>query len=407
MHEPSRLPEKGDRDGHDAPPRHRKFPFGAAIAIAVAALVVVALVVVPRLTGDRKVEQSTEQMAVPTVTILHPQSAAAETDLVLPGNVQPWIEAPLAARTNGYLKDWKADIGARVKAGDLLAEIETPEIDQQLDQARAALAQNQANLALSKTTADRWAALYRTNAVSEQENQEKQADLAVQTANVAAAAANVRNLEAQQSFQKITAPFDGIVTSRTTDVGALINAGSGAGQELFRIADIHILRVYVSVPEVFAASMKIGTEASLRLASAPGVPVTGKIAETAGAINPQSRTLLVQLQIPNQDGKLLPGGYGEVHFHLVLDHAPLVLPANTLIFRSAGSQVGVVPGTGDQGTVSLRKVRIGRDFGNTVEIADGIQADDRVILNPSDSLTDGLQVRVKEQEKKAADPAKK
>jgi len=384
---------------YDATPE-KGFPFLPVVIGAAVAIGIIALVLIPRLHEKSELKSSTQEMAVPTVTVLHPKTGPSQVTLTLPGNVQAFYDSPIFARTDGYLKKWYVDIGGAVKEGQLLAEIDSPEVDQQLNQAVAARDQAKANLTLSQTTAARWEGLLKTNAVSQQEVDEKEGDFAARQADFANADANVHRLENLQSFEKVVAPFDGIVTQRNTDIGNLINAGSsGPGQQLFRVAQIGTLRVYVQVPEIYSASITPGTEAQIALASSPGVSVTGKVVSTAGSIDPGSRTLTTEIQVPNPDDKLMPGGYAQVHFDIQLHHPPLVVPSNTLLFRTAGSQVGIVKS--DQ-TVDLKKVQIGRDFGTTVEIIDGLSADDSVILNPSDSLTIGTKVNVKEQ----TDPAK-
>lgn len=371
-------------------PAHAKKAFILGL-FAVAALL--AVVIIRRTTHKREVEAATRAMATMTVTIIQPQPGPPETVLSLPGSVQPFYEAPIYARTNGYLKKWYVDIGAEVKAGQVLAEIDAPEIDQQLNQAYAVREQAKANLALAKSTADRWLGLISKNAVAQQDVDEKSGELAARRAALTAAEADVSRLENLQSFKKITAPFDGVVTTRNTDIGNLINAGgASAGQELFRVAQIGTLRVYVHVPEGESGSVAIGTPASIALASAPGSPATGKVVGTAKAIDPQSRTLLVEIQVPNPEGKLLPGSYAEVALHVPSRHPLPILPINALLFRPEGIQVGTVDA---QGIVALKTVRLGRNFGTTAEVLENLKNDDRVILNPPDSLVAGTKVRVK------------
>jgi len=397
--DPKTAPEAKERPPQRPNPgahaEEKGFPFWPIVIGAAVVIGIIALVLIPRLHQKSELKTSTDEMSVPTVTILHPKTGPGQVTLTLPGNVQAFYDSPIFARTDGYLKKWYVDIGGAVKEGQLLAEIDSPEVDQQLIQAQASRDQATANLNLSRTTAVRWEGLLKTNAVSQQEVDEKEGDLAARQADFANADANVRRLENLQSFEKVVAPFDGIVTQRNTDIGNLINAGaSGPGQQLFRVAQIGTLRVYVQVPEAYSASITPGTEAQIALASSPGQPATGKVVSTAGSIDPGSRTLMTEIQVPNPDDKLMPGGYAQVHFDIVLPHPPLVIPANTLLFRTAGSQVGIVDA---DHTVQLKKVQIGRDFGTTVEITDGITADDSVILNPSDSLTAGTKVNVKEQ----------
>lgn len=343
--------------------------------------------------AETELKKNTEEMAIPSVTVVHPVSQAAEVKFALPGNVQAYIESTIYARVSGYLKKWYVDIGATVKEGQLLAEIDTPETDQQLNQFRATLTQNQADLQLAQSTADRWTRLIKDNAVSQQEVDEKLSALNVAKANVAAAAANVKRLEDLQAFQKVYAPYDGVITARRTDVGNLINAGAGSpSQQLFGIAQINILRVYVSVPEIYATYVTPGLTAQVELGTNPGAPITGKLVRTSGSIDPTSHTMLAEIDLDNPDGKLLPGGYAQAHFDITMDHPPLVIPANALIFRSKGAQVAVVdPATN---TAHLTDIKIGRDFGTKLEITQGLNPSDQIIVNPADSLSDGSKVQV-------------
>jgi multidrug efflux pump subunit AcrA (membrane-fusion protein) len=352
---------------------------------------------------------ATQQMAVSTVLVVHPERGATDVHLVLPGTVQAEMESSVYAQVSGYIKRWLVDIGAPVKEGELLAEIDTPVTDQQLMQAQAAMAQAQANLNLAKTTAQRYNELRNTNAVSQQDVDTQNAGVAVQEANLAAAQANVRALEQTEAFKEVKAPFDGVVTARKIDVGDLVTA-SGAStaaqgnapsqtatpsQELFRVAQTKTLRVYVNIPENYSDEIVPGISATLDLASSPNKKVTGTLARTSQSIDPNSLTLLAEVDVPNPDGKLLPGGYAQVHFDITTDHPPLVIPGNTLIFRAQGTQVGVVDT--DTNTVHLQDIKIGRDFGTKLEVIDGLNESDSVILNPSDSLTDGAKVQVKDQ----------
>jgi multidrug efflux pump subunit AcrA (membrane-fusion protein) len=321
--------------------------------------------------------------------------------------VQAEMESSVYAQVSGYIKRWLVDIGAPVKEGELLAEIETPVTDQQLMQAQAAMAQAQANLNLAQTTAARYNDLLKTNAVSKEDVDTQNAGVAVQEANLAAAQANVRALEQTEAFKEVKAPFDGVITARKIDVGDLVTAtGSGTAaqgnapsqngtpsQELFRVAQTKTLRVYVNIPENYSDEIVPGISATLDLASSPNQKVTGKLARTSQSIDPNSLTLLAEVDVPNPDGKLLPGGYAQVHFDITTNHPPLVIPGNALIFRAQGTQVGVVDT--DTNTVHLKDIKIGRDFGTKLEVVDGLQEDDSVILNPSDSLIDGAKVQVK------------
>ncbi len=326
-----------------------------------------------------------------TVAVVHPKPAESAESLSLPGNVQAYLDTPIYARTNGYLKRWLVDIGAKVRAGQLLAEIDTPEVDEELRQAEAAEAQAVANLDLAKKTADRWQNLLKDDGVSQQEVDQNVAAYQARQADLRAAQANVQRLKDMQSFQKIVAPFSGIITARNVDVGALITAGST--QPLFRLAQNDILRVYVNVPQTYSRSIFAGLGADLSVPEYPGRLFTGKVVRTAGAIEPNSRTLLTEVDVPNSRGEILPGVYGTVQFHLTMADPPLMLPANTLLFRSAGTQVAIA---GPDGIVHLQKVTLGRDLGTTVEIASGVSARDAIIVNPSDSIAEGDAVVVEQ-----------
>lgn len=352
---------------------------------------------------------ATKEMAISTVLVVHPERGATDIHLVLPGTVQAEMESSVYAQVSGYIKRWLVDIGASVKEGQLLAEIETPVTDQQLMQAQAAMAQAQANLNLAKTTAARYNDLLKTNAVSQEDADTQNASVAVQEANLDATQANVRGLEQTEAFKEVKAPFDGIVTARKIDVGDLV-AASGSGtatqgsapsqsatpsQELFRVAQTKMLRVYVNIPENYSAEIVPGISATLDMASSPNQKVTGKLARTSQSIDPNSLTLLAEVDVPNPDGKLLPGGYAQVHFDITTTHPPLVIPGNTLIFRAQGTQVGIV--NTDTNTVHLVDIKIGRDFGTKLEVVDGLKESDSIILNPSDSLADGAKVQVNTQ----------
>jgi RND family efflux transporter MFP subunit len=346
-----------------------------------------------RVRADAVLKQETLDMAVPTVEVVHPQPSSAAEELVLPGNMQPFVATPIFARVNGYLKKWYYDIGARVKAGQLLAEIETPETDQQLDQARADLATAQANHRLAQITADRYQNLLKTESVAKQDVDNKVGDLQARKAIVDSATSNVRRLEEMQRFQKVYAPFDGVITARNIDIGALIDAGANSpGKEMFDLAATDRLRVYVNVPQVYSRSATVGKPAELTLTELPGRIFSGQIVRTADAIDPASRTLLTEVDVDNPAGELLPGAFVSVHFHLGSKPGAVILPVNALIFRSAGLQVAVIR----NGRAVLVPVTMGRDFGNTVELASGVSAADLVIENPSDSLTSGTPVRVTE-----------
>jgi RND family efflux transporter MFP subunit len=371
---------------------HRSHWWIFLLAIVVAALLVV-FGILPRIQARTALRQETTRMAVPTVAVVQPKRSAPAQEIVLPANVQAFADAPIYARTNGYLKRWYVDIGSRVKEGQLLAEIDTPEVTQQLRQARADLGTTQANLNLSKITADRYQGLLKTDSVSKQESDNAAGDYEAKQANVQSAQANVRRLEELQSFQKIYAPFSGVITARNTDVGALINSGStgGNGNELFHIAQPDKLRVYVSVPQVYSQAAKPGIAADLTLAEFPGRRFQGKLVRTANAIDPASRTLLVEIAVNNPTGQLFTGSYAEVHFKLPTPASSLILPVNTLLFRSEGLRVATV---GQDQKVELKQITLGHDFGGEVEVVAGLDGTENVIINPPDSVTDGETVRI-------------
>jgi RND family efflux transporter MFP subunit len=345
-----------------------------------------------RRTSNESLAATTKTLALQNVNVIHAELGSPITDLTAPGTVQAFSESPIYSRINGYLRVWNADIGAHVRKGQLLAVIEAPEVDQELSHARAMLAQAQANLQLATVTSARYRDLIKSNSVSQQEVDNNNQNLNSQTANMQAATAEVGRLEQMQGFEKIYAPFDGVITARKTEVGDLINAGnSGLGAELFRISNITTMRVYVNVPEVYSRAIAPGVRASMEVASLSDRQFTGAVARTSHAIGMNSRTLLTEVDVPNPKGELFPGAYAQVHFHLSLKAVPLVLPGNTVLFQAQGPQVGVV---NSQNHVELRKVTLGRDFGNRVEILSGIGQSDAVIANPPDYLVDGMSVAV-------------
>lgn len=344
-----------------------------------------------RVAAESSLKTATEQAAIPIVNVIHPSLTAPAEEIALPGNTQAYTDTPVYARTSGYLRRWYFDIGAHVKKGQLLAEIETPEIDHQLQQARADLATAQANLHLAETTAARWQFLLKSNSVSKQETDEKIGDFHAKKAIVDAAAANVSRLEDLQSFQNVYAPFDGIITARNIDVGSLIDSGANTpGKELFHIAATNRLRVYVAIPEVYSRAARTDTPAYLTLDEYPGRKFYGRIARNSNSIDPSSRTLLTEVDINNPDGRLLPGAYVFVHLKLPGQIRSVTVPSNTLLFRSEGLRVGVVR----DGRTELRPIVIGRDYGDRVEVVSGLRPRDQVILDPADSLIDGEHVRI-------------
>ena len=369
---------------------------GRGIWIAIIVLLVVAGVVIagiiPRERAKAALRTETYDLAVPTVTVIHPKIGAPLQEIVLPGNIQAFIDSPIYARTNGYLKKWYADIGSHVKAGQLLGEIETPEVDQQLDQARADLNTAQANDHLAEITATRYRDLGKTEAVSKQDVDNAAGDAEAKKAMVASAQSNVKRLEQLQSFEKIYAPFDGVITARNTDIGHLINSGAGGpATELFHIAETRSLRVYINVPQEYSQATDPGLTADLTLQEFPGKRFKGKLVRTSSSIDPVTRTLLVEVDVENPTGELLPGAYTQVHLRVPSGTPAVILPVSAMLFRSEGMQAATVE-NGDQ--VQLRNVVVGRDFGNEIEVVSGIKASDWVIVNPSDSLVSGEKVRL-------------
>lgn len=332
----------------------------------------------------------TKSLEVQSVNVIHPERGKSSSDLTLPGMIQAFSQSPVYARVDGYVRTWYVDIGAHVTKGQLLAEIDAPEVDQQLNQARAMLKQAETNLELAKVTAPRYQELIKTNSVSQQEVDQNNQNLSAQEANVQAETAAVGRLEQMQGFEKIVAPFNGVITERKTDFGDLVNAGNaGTGHELFRISQNNIVRVFVTVPEEFTSEVKPGTKASMDVISLPNRRFAASVTRTADAIDTTSRTLTVEIDVPNPSGELLPGAYANVHFQLPLNVAPLVLPASTVLFQADGPQVGIV---NRQNQVELRKVTLGHDFGDAIEILTGVRSGDAVIANPPDSLTNGMRV---------------
>ncbi len=360
-------------------------------AVAVIFVIVISLGFIGRKKAEAELKQTTATAAIAKVNVVYPKMDAPSDEIVLPGNTQAFTDAPIFARTSGYVKSWHVDIGTRVKKGQLLAEIETPEVDQQLQQARADLQTAQANMRQAEITADRWQALWKTNSVSKQETDQNVSNFHAMKATVDSNSANVRRLEELQGFQKIYAPFDGVITARNTDIGALINSGASApGQELFHLAAISTLRVFVAVPQVYSQAVRPGAMASLTLDEFPGKTFSGTIARNSNSIDPASRTLLVEVDVDNRNGTLLSGAYVRVHLKLPQSVNSVTIPANTLLFRSEGLRVGVVR----NGRAELVPVTIGRDYGSSVEVVSGLQSTDSIIINPSDSLISGTTVQV-------------
>jgi RND family efflux transporter MFP subunit len=345
-----------------------------------------------RVRARTALKAETAQVARPAVSVVSPKQTAPAQEIILPGNVQPFITSPIYARTNGYLKKWYFDIGAHVKQGQLLAVIETPEVDQQLQQSISNLNTAKANLALAEITKDRYQGLVKDNAVAQQLVDNAVGTYNANKATVAANEANVKQLQALQSFEQIYAPFDGVITARNIDIGDLINSGSSGGvkTDLFHMAQPGTLRVYVNVPEEYSQGMKTGMTADLSLAEFPGRKIQGKLVRTSDDINMTTRTLLIEVDVDNPAGTLLTGSYAEVHLSVPSQASTYLLPVNTLIFRSEGLRVGVVK----DGKVVLTAVTPGHDFGNEIEIVSGLKPDDQVIINPPDSIISGQEVQI-------------
>jgi RND family efflux transporter MFP subunit len=346
---------------------------------------------ISRARANSELQRQTLHDSIPTVAVIHPQRTSGAEEVLLPGNMQAFMDTPIWARAGGYLKAWYVDIGAHVKQGQLLAEIESPEVDQQLQQAKEDLNTAQANLKLSEITADRYINLLKTDSVAKQDVDNAVQDAAAKGATVKAAQANVSRLEQMVAYEKVYAPFDGVITARNIDVGALVNADTNtAGKELFHLASTNTLRVYVSVPEAYSRSAVPGVTAALTLNEFPGQQFKGTIVRNADAIDMNSRTLLVEVDVRNPTGELLPGSYVSVHLKLPSKIQAVVIPANALLFRSEGLRVAVVR----NGSTVLQPVLLGRDFGDTVEVVSGIASNDPVIVNPSDSIVAGQRVNV-------------
>jgi RND family efflux transporter MFP subunit len=367
----------------------RKLTTGIA-ALAVLFGVITIYGIHSRVAAESRLEIATQKASTISVDVANPKPAAQIAEVVLPGTMQPFVDSPIYARTNGYLKRWYVDIGGRVKKGELLAEIETPELDQQLRQARAQLESAEANLNLSRITAERDQMLLKTNSVSTQERDNAVNAYAANQAMFQSNQANVARLEQLQGFEKVQSPFAGIITARKVDIGALIDAGANASQELFHIAAIDKLRVYVSVPEVNSRDLRPGTTAELTLDEFPGRKFQGSLVRTSDSIDYSSRTLLVEVDVDNPTRELMPGSYTQVHFKLPDDAHSLVIPVNAILFRKEGLEVGIVR----NGKANLVAVTPGHDYGDSMEVLSGLEPNDAVILNPPDSLTNGTPVQV-------------
>lgn len=377
-------------------PTEEKYPPRRWLIPSIIGIVIVAVLVTgirSRIKAATTLRTVTTQMAVPSVSVVMPKQTAPAQEIILPGNIQPFISSPIYARTDGYLKKWYFDIGVHVKAGQLLAIIQTPEVDEQLSQARSTLATAEANMELARITRDRYQALLKKHAVAQQDVDNAVGTYSANKAIVDADTANLGHYAALVSFEKVYAPFDGVITARNTDIGDLINAGSSsvARTDLFHIAQTRTLRVYVNVPEEYSQGVKPGvTQAEVALAEFPGKRFPGKLVRTAEAINATTRTLLVEVDLDNPSGTLLSGSYAEVHLNIPAQNSTFLLPVSSLIFRGEKLQVGVVR----SGKVTVTDVTPGHDFGDQIEIVAGLRPDDQVVTNPSDSLVSGQEVKV-------------
>jgi RND family efflux transporter MFP subunit len=378
------------------PPRNREWK-RAKIAIWIV-LVLLALgalrTVIANVLQSRSTEQTTRQNATQYVNVVTPTQTEGSGNTLLPGTLRGFVESPIYARSTGYLLHWYADIGARVKQGQLLAELDTPEIDQELAQALAQRQQTSSSLGLAKSSLDRWQQLRQRDAVSQQELDERQSTYAQDVANLAAADANVKRLQQLESFKRIVAPFAGVVTQRNVDVGDLIDAGSGTSRALFALAQSDPLRVYVQLPQAYAQNVSVGQNVVVTQAELPGQQFHGTITHISGAIDVPTRSLQIEVTLPNPDSKLRPGAYVQVAVPAVA-HARLMVPGNALLFRAEGPRVAVVD---SKGTVALRKIVIAQDLGLSLEIESGVEPNDKVIINPSDSVADGDHVQIAPQQ---------
>jgi len=372
-----------------APPRKALVIVGLVLLVL---LIAGAATLIARRSQERALAKETERSTIPTVAIVHPQAKKPDEELVLPGSLLAFAESPIYARTSGYLVRWYKDIGSRVHEGDLLATIDAPEVDQELNQTRAARQQIVAQLELAKSSAERWENLRKSDSVSAQEADQQTSAYKQAQANLAAADANVRRLEQLENFKKVYAPFSGVITKRNVDPGALINAGAGAsGRELFDIARIDPLRVYTSVPQAYAPFIKVGGQTTVTLQEFPGQRFLGKIARTAESIDPNTRTLLTEVDVSNKDGRLLPGSFGEVHFAVGSNVNKVTVPVNAMLFRAEGPRLAVVD---ENHKIQLRPINIGRDYGTSLEILGGVSTEDNIVINPPDSLQEGQGVNI-------------
>jgi len=394
---------KGSEEPNNHPPASSRSRLLGWFVVLFLVFLIVGLYNILQRRSERGVlAQQTERLSVAHVAVIHATPVESVPQLILPGNIQSYVESPIYARTNGYLKKWYRDIGSHVKEGDLLADIDTPEVDEQLSQARADLATAQANVKLAGVTAERYEGLLKSDAVSKQEVDNFTGDYAAKQAMVTSAEANVKRLEDLESFKHVYAPFSGVITQRNVDIGTLINAGNGGNaREMFDLAQTDPLRVYVSVPQSYVPSIRVGLKGCLQLSEFPDRKFCGEVVRTADAVDPNSRTLLTEVDVPNPTGTLLQGEYAEVHFDVQMSGTRLSLPINALLFRPEGTMAAVV---GTDNRLTLKKLTIGRDFGNSVEVLQGIDARDSVVINPPDSLENGQQITVNQNNDPAPDP---
>jgi membrane fusion protein, multidrug efflux system len=383
-----------------APPRKALTIVGILVLVL---LIAGGATMLGKMNHEHALAKETERETVPTVAVVHPLAEKPDEELVIPGSLQAFEESPIYARTSGYLVAWYKDIGSRVTKGELLAKIDTPEVDQELNQTRAAQQQTVAQLELAKISADRWESLRKTDSVSAQEADQQASGYKQSQANLAAADANVRRLEQLEGFKEVYAPFTGVLTKRNVDPGALINAGAGAsGRELFDIARVDPLRVYTSVPQAYAPFIRVGAKTYVTLQEFPGQKFVATVARTAESIDPATRTLLTEVDVPNKEGRLLPGSFGEVHFAVGSNVNKVTIPVNTMLFRSEGPRVAIV---GADNKVQLRQINIGRDYGTSLEILGGVEPTDQIVVNPADSLEEGQQVNIAQEAPNQAPPS--
>ncbi|REE24030.1 RND family efflux transporter MFP subunit [Paraburkholderia sp. BL27I4N3] len=388
------IPARETEGGHALPPRHQEWKRAKlAVWIVLALLAAGALrTVIANVMQNHAVAETTKQNATQYVNVVSPTQTEGGGDTLLPGTLRGYVESPIFARSTGYLLHWYADIGARVKQGQLLADLDTPEIDQELAQALAQRQQTSSSLGLAKSSLDRWQQLRQRDAVSQQELDERQSTYTQDVANLAAADANVKRLQQLESFKRIVAPFAGVVTQRNVDVGDLIDAGSGTSRALFALAQSDPLRVYVQLPQAYAQNVSAGQKVVVTQAELPGQQFHGTITHISGAIDVPTRSLQVEVTLPNPDDKLRPGAYVQVAVPASA-HARLTVPGNALLFRAEGPRVAVVDA---KGNVQLHKIVIAQDLGQSLEIESGVEANDKIIINPSDSIADGDHVQIQQ-----------